>query len=82
MARMTTMERRARKEEREAAAKRIAEAQAETRRIVKTGACPQCGSKLRRNLSLAGWYQCEQLGAVTHRARPNEAPCSWQGFTE
>lgn len=82
MARMTTMERATRKAERAAQAKRIAEAQAETRRLVKTGQCPCCGSKLRRNLSLAGWYQCEQFGAVTHRARPTDAPCSWQGFTE
>ena len=55
---------------------------AESRAIVATGECPLCGSALRRNLSMAGWWQCEQLGADTHRARPNDAPCSWQTFTE
>lgn len=52
------------------------------RAIVSKGKCPQCGSKLRRNLSLAGWWQCEQFGADTHRARPDESPCGWQIFTE
>jgi hypothetical protein len=55
--------------------------QAETRRVVASGACPLCGSALKQNLSLAGWWQCEQLGAETHRARPQEPSCDWQGFT-
>ena len=28
--------------------------------IVATGKCPQCGGALKRNLSSAGWWQCEQ----------------------
>lgn len=50
-------------------------------KIVATGVCPDCHSKLRRNWALTGWYQCEQYGAVTHRARPNEPSCSFQTFT-
>lgn len=60
---------------------RIEAARAEAKRFVATGKCPLCGSKLRRNLSLAGWYQCEQLGAEGFRARPTEPPCSFQCFT-
>lgn len=57
-------------------------AHAETQAVVTSGICPQCGSKIRRNLSLTGWYQCEQFGAETHRKDPNKPSCSWQGFTE
>lgn len=60
---------------------RIEQAQAETRAIVAAGVCPSCGSKVVRNLALTGWWQCEQYGAETHRARPSEPSCSWQGFT-
>lgn len=55
---------------------------ADARAVVATGTCPRCGSKLRRNLSIAGWWQCEQFGAVTHRARPNDQACNFQTFTE
>lgn len=71
-----------RKHEAEAWAKRHAELIAIARGVVATGKCPTCGSKLRRNLSLAGWWQCEQSGAPTFRARPNDPPCGWQTFTE
>ena len=50
--------------------------------IVREGKCPKCGSAIRRNLSMAGWYQCEQFGAETHRKRPQDPPCGWQIFTE
>jgi len=79
---LTTEEKKQRRIERQASDERIAKAKAETLAVVATGKCPICGSKLRRNSSIAGWWQCEQLGAVTHRARPNDPPCSWQGFTE
>jgi len=52
------------------------------RAIVQTGKCPDCGSGLRRNLSLAGWWQCEQYGAESFRARPQEPSCNFQTFTE
>lgn len=55
---------------------------AKVRAIVATGKCSECGSGLRRNLSLKGWWQCEQLGAPAFRARPEQPPCSWQAFTE
>lgn len=55
---------------------------AEVAAIVATGKCPTCGAKLRRNLSLTGWWQCEQLGADTHRADATKPSCDWQGFTK
>lgn len=61
---------------------RIEAARAETRRVVATGTCPFCGARVRRNWSLTGWWQCEQLGADTHRKDPTKPSCSWQGFTE
>lgn len=66
---------------RRAAEEKIARAQAETRAQVETGICPLCGSGLRRNLALTGWWQCEQYGAPGFRARSHDPACSWQGFT-
>lgn len=75
MPRMTKAEKAAEKAKRDA---RIAEAVA----IVKTGKCPQCGAGLRRNLSITGWWQCEQLGAEGFRKDASKPSCSWQTFTE
>jgi hypothetical protein len=50
--------------------------------IVATGKCPQCGAKLRRNLALAGWFQCSQFGAEGFRADAARPSCSFQTFTE
>lgn len=50
--------------------------------VVIAGACPKCGRPLRRNLALAGWWQCEQLGAEGWRKDPTCPSCDWQGFTE
>lgn len=72
----------ARKAEADARLARIQRAQAETRRIVAGGACPDCGAGIRRNASLTGWYQCAQFGAVGFRADATKPPCAWQGFTE
>ena len=36
----------------------------------------------KRNLSLTGWWQCEQLGSPVFRKDPDKASCTWQGFTE
>lgn len=55
---------------------------AENRAVVAKGRCPTCGRGLRRNLSMKGWWQCEQLGAEAFRKEPNQPPCNWQGFTE
>jgi|GEM_PF-1369422 len=54
---------------------------AEARAIVAIGVCPDCGAKIKQNLSITGWYQCEQYGAVTHRKNPNKPSCGWQTFT-
>lgn len=68
--------------ERAAQMARIEQARTETRAIVAAGKCPICGSKPRRNLSMAGWYQCEQLGAIGFRKDASKPSCSWQGYTE
>lgn len=65
-----------------ASIERMNAAREEVRRIVATGVCPQCGRKLKRNLSLTGWWQCSQFGAIGFRADPEQPSCSWQGFTE
>jgi hypothetical protein len=62
--------------------KRSAELHAEVQSIVAAGHCPTCGSDLRRNLAIAGWWQCSQYGAPQFRARPDQPTCTWQGFTE
>ncbi len=49
--------------------------------VVASGACPQCGSGLRRNLALTGWWQCEQYGAPGFRRDASRPACEWQGFT-
>jgi NMD protein affecting ribosome stability and mRNA decay len=49
--------------------------------IVQTGLCPDCGSKLKRNCAMSGWWQCEQFGSEQFRARPNAPECNFQVFT-
>lgn len=56
---------------------------AENQKIVAAGKCPLCGTPLRRNLALAGWWQCDAYGEPSFR-RPEhrELPkCSFQVFT-
>ncbi len=52
------------------------------RTIVAIGICPDCGAHLRRNLSLTGWWQCEQYGSEGFRKDSSKPACSWQDFTE
>jgi ribosomal protein L37AE/L43A len=52
------------------------------RQIVAAGRCPDCGSPLRRNLALAGWWQCSQYGAEGFRADASRPACAFQTFTE
>ena len=59
---------------------RLAKLKAENTKIVQSGVCPLCNAKLRANLSMTGWWQCEQLGAETHRKDPSKPSCSWQAF--
>ena len=47
--------------------------------IVAKGVCPQCGTKLYRNLSMAGWYQCGHVGAVGFQKEPGPH-CDFQIF--
>jgi len=62
--------------------RRIEEHVREVRAVVASGVCPECGAGLRRNLALAGWWQCAQFGADGFRADSSRPSCSWQGFTE
>ena len=78
---MTNATRTSRAAARKASDARIAEAFAAAQAIVSTGRCPDCGSALKRNSSLHGWWQCEQSGAPTFMARPNDPSCSFQCFT-
>lgn len=79
---MTLQEKRDRRAENKAQIERMNAAKAETRRIVAAGVCPTCAGKLRRNLALTGWYQCEQLGTEGFRKDASKPSCNWQGFTE
>lgn len=86
---MTPEQRAERKAERERlrvmyeeSAKRTAEQRERVKEIVRTGKCPKCGRGLVRNLSMTGWWQCEQLGSVAFRKHPELPSCGWQGFTE
>lgn len=46
--------------ERKAHNARMAELKAKAAAIVATGSCPDCGAGLHRNLSLAGWWACNE----------------------
>lgn len=50
--------------------------------VVATGKCPNCGAGIHRNLSLAGWWQCNRSGSATFRKDPTGAHCNFQTFTE
>ena len=56
-------------------------AYAEARAIVATGKCPRCGSALKANLSITGWWQCAQYGEPAFRMNPNGSECIWQCMT-
>lgn len=49
---------------------------------VARGTCPHCGTKLVRNLSLTGWWQCGAYGAVGFKGDKTAThDCSFQCFT-
>ena len=56
----------------------------QNRRIVSIGVCPDCGARLRRNNSIAGWWECGRRGLdrfrePEYRGQPD---CNFQCFTE
>lgn len=57
---------------------------AKARAIVSTGKCPDCGSPLRANISLTGWWTCSAGGSKDFRAAgfENAPACLFQTFTE
>lgn len=65
-------------------AAKMAESIATARRVVATGKCPDCGSPLRRNSALAGWWQCAGYGQPEYRRAEDRAVphCLFQTFTE
>ena len=86
---LTPEQRRQRREDRAQRAREAEQRAAEhrerldaARAIVAAGRCPLCGAPLRRNTSVAGWWQCAQSGAPQWRERPADPPCGWQTFTE
>lgn len=54
------------------------------RASVASGSCPECGAKLRRNLAIAGWFQCGRFGTDNFRAPEyvGDPACTFQAFTE
>jgi len=78
---MTKTERAEKKAANAASLARMNAAKEEARRVVASGKCPTCGAGLRENLSILGWWQCEQLGAEGFRKDASKPSCSWQGFT-
>ena len=54
----------------------------EAREVVKSGICPQCGSALHSNYSMAGWYQCVQYGYMIAGHDTKKPNCNFQCFTE
>lgn len=60
---------------------RIEQSHKEAQAALQAGKCPQCGRGVRRNNSMAGWVQCEQLGSEQFRRYPDQPSCNWQGFT-
>lgn len=61
---------------------RFAKLHAEAQAIVSTGTCPTCGCGLKRNLSISGWWQCEQFGSDGFRKDSSKPQCGFQTFTE
>lgn len=52
------------------------------RAIVATGKCPDCGAGIHRNITIAGWWQCDRSGSASFRRDNTGAHCSFQTFTE
>ena len=68
--------------EREAHQARMAAIHAESMAVVASGSCPDCGSGLHRNSSIAGWWQCDRSGSGHFRRDLTGSPCGFQCFTE
>lgn len=67
------------KAEKEAAKAKRMEQLRNAHAVVVKGVCPTCGTKLYRNLSLSGWYQCGHVGAVGFQREPG-VQCDFQIF--
>ena len=52
--------------------------------IVARGVCPDCGTELRRNSALTGWWQCDCYGLDQFRKPENRGKpsCSFQCFID
>ena len=63
-------------------AKRLDVRRANATELLKKGVCPECGTKLRYNSSITGWWQCAQLGAEGFRLDASKPSCGFQFFAE
>ena len=79
---MNTTTRQERTEARRRSAARMAAAHAVAQAALAANRCPDCGSTVRRNLSLTGWVMCAQHGEPHFRLDPAGPHCGWNGFTE
>lgn len=63
---------------------KMARIHAEAQQIVASGKCPDCGSGLRRNITLTGWWQCGCYGTDAFRSPEyrGKTSCNFQCFTE
>ena len=68
-------------QQRAASKARMEAAYVEARSIVATGKCPRCGSALKRNLSITGWWQCGQFGEPPFRLNSKGPECNWYCMT-
>lgn len=67
---------------RKAHAARMESLQSAARAVVANGKCPDCGAGIHRNITIAGWWQCDRSGSASFRRDNTGAHCSWQTFTE
>lgn len=56
--------------------------QATLRAVIAGRTCPSCGSPIRRNSALTGWWQCSQYGSKQFRKNPDKPECNWQAFLD
>ena len=62
---------------------RLTQRRAEAAKVVASGVCPDCGTKLVRNSALTGWWQCGAYGEPSFRQSgfAHLPHCSFQCFT-
>jgi len=74
----------ARKTKRQLHREKMDKIHAENQAIVATGVCPQCGTGLKYNSAITGWWQCGAYGGPSFRKPEHKdlPKCSFQCFTQ